>query len=255
LKRPTVSLLSSARSWWCRERQRTGALSSLRELGGIAWEFLRESMPERRKRRYGDADFDWECRVDTTSATVSWRTRLLGLLHSPYQPVDPQLFHEIIKVLKIDFSGFTFVDIGSGKGRALLLASEYPFRRLVGIELLPELHQVAQQNIARASSSGGSLSSLELVCGDAGEFIFPQEPLVVFLFHPLPEAGLGQLLSNVEKSLLACPRPFYLIYANPIFESLVRECLLLKKITETHQYAVFSNANETAGGKARGSEL
>ncbi|MBV9342631.1 MAG: class I SAM-dependent methyltransferase [Acidobacteria bacterium] len=206
---------------------------------GIASEFVRESMPDRREQRYGDADFDWECRVDTCSATVSWRTRLLGLFHSPYQPVEPRLFHEIMNELKIDFTGFTFVDVGSGKGRALLLASAYPFQHVLGIELLPELHHIAEQNIAHAGT--GLCGKLESVCGDAAELIFPRDPLVVFLFHPLPRAGLAQLVDNLQRSLLAHPRPLYVIYANPLFETLLASFRRLRKIGGTHQYSLFTN--------------
>lgn len=91
-------------------------------------EFALDSLPSRRRQRYGDVDYDWDFRVDTTSANVGWRDRLLGMLHSPYQPTDPALFHEMLDSLKIDFRDFTFIDIGSGKGRTLLMASDYPFR-------------------------------------------------------------------------------------------------------------------------------
>ena len=93
-------------------------------------------------------EYDWEHRVNTTSGTVGWRERLLGVFHSPYQPTDAGLFQEMMAILPIDFREFTFVDLGSGKGRTLLMASEYPFRRIVGVEILPELHRAAEENIA-----------------------------------------------------------------------------------------------------------
>ena len=102
------------------------------------WGFLRDSTPEQRRRRYGDVEYDWDHRVDTTSATVGWRDRLLGVFHSAYQPTEPALFHEMLAALNITFEDFTFIDLGSGKGRALLMASDYPFLRIVGVELLPE---------------------------------------------------------------------------------------------------------------------
>ncbi len=94
-------------------------------------------------------EYDWEHRVNTTSGTVGWRERLLGVFHSPYQPTDAALFQEMMSSLPIAFSEFTFVDLGSGKGRTLLMASEYPFRRIVGVEILPELHRAAEKNIAK----------------------------------------------------------------------------------------------------------
>ena len=51
--------------------------------------------------------------------------------------------------LKLDFQEFTFIDIGSGKGRVLMMAADYPFRRILGIELLPDLHRAAQENLNR----------------------------------------------------------------------------------------------------------
>lgn len=219
-----------------------GWLPAARDLAQVGWEFLRDSLPSRKRRRYGDAEYDWEFRVDTTSATVSWRTRLLGLLHSSYQPIEPELFREILGSLEIDFGEFTFIDIGSGKGRALLLAAEYPFRRVVGVELLSELNAVAEENVRKFSSEKRACGEIEAICGDATGFVFPDEPLVVFLFNPLPEAELRKLAGNLQRSLEGNPQPAYLIYANPVFEQIVAGCSAFAKIGGTHQYSVFKTA-------------
>jgi len=211
----------------------------VRELTVIGWQFVLESTPERKRRRYGDIEYDWEYRVDTTCATVGWRNRLLGLLHSPYQPIEPELFREMMTELKIDFSQFTFIDIGSGKGRALLLAAEYPFRRILGVELLPELNQIAQQNIERFSSPIQRCRDIEAACMDAAEFSFPQEPLVIFLFNPLPVEGLRKLVQNLEGSLWMNPREVRVVYGNPTFEEVLTSSSPLRKTTGTRQYALF----------------
>jgi ABC-type thiamine transport system ATPase subunit len=67
-------------------------------------------------------EYDWEHRVDTTAATVSARDRFIGLLNSPYQATDPELFKEMMAELPVRFEEFTFIDVGSGKGRTLLIA-------------------------------------------------------------------------------------------------------------------------------------
>jgi len=222
--------------WWSRERQSNGRVRALRKLGSVFLEFARESTPERRRRRYGDAEYDWEQRVNTTSGGLGARSRLLGLLHSEYQPIEPELFREIMTRMEIDFDRFTFVDIGSGKGRALLLAAERPFRRVIGIELLPELHQIASENAKRVSRQ-----VIELNCGDAAQYSFPPEPLVIFLFNPLPEAGVRSVVRNIETSLQDSPRPLYLIYANPEHEKIVCALSHLRKFAGTHQYSLFAN--------------
>ena len=134
-------------------RPRDGTLVALRDLSREIWDFLRDSTPERRRQRYGDVEFDWDFRVNTTSATVGWRDRLLGVFHSPYQPTEPAVFHEMIARITEPLERFTFIDLGCGKGRTLLMASQYPFRRIIGVELLSELHRIAQQNIRDFRSS------------------------------------------------------------------------------------------------------
>jgi SAM-dependent methyltransferase len=205
----------------------------------IGFEFLRDSFPDRRRQRFGDADYDWEHRVDTTSANLSWRSRLTGLLNSPYQPVDPTLFREMLNTLAIEFERFTFIDIGSGKGRALLLASDYPFMRILGIELVSELHLIAQRNVAKITSTTSPPRLIETVCGDATEFVLPYEPLVLFLNNPLPETALRRLVGNVSNSLREKPRSAFVLYANPMLEHVINENRLFRKLTGTYQYAIF----------------
>ena len=222
----------SVRQWWRRERESKSGFRAAWNLAKVFGEFVRESTPERRRRRYGDAEYDWERRVNTTGGGVGARSRFLGLLHSEYQPIEPEIFREIFGQLEIEFERFTFVDIGSGKGRALLLAAEYPFRKIIGIELLPELHEIAAGNVAHDGR-------IELICGDAARFAFPREPLVVYFFNPLPETGLREVVRNLEVSVREGPRPVYVIYINPVYERTAFGSFQFEKLGGTHQYSVF----------------
>jgi SAM-dependent methyltransferase len=211
------------------------------------WEFLLDSTPSRLRQRYGDADYDWDHRVNTTSAAVGWRDRLLGVLNSPYQPTDPVLFRQIIEELRqyanLDLGQFTFLDLGSGKGRTLLMASAYPFHKIVGIELLPSLHQIALENLQRYKSESQRCFALSSICADAVSFSLPGNPLVIYLFNPFPESGLRQFLTNLDRSLLEHPRPLYVIYHNPQLEPVLLESGILRKIAGTHQYSIFAGVH------------
>ena len=233
--------MQTLRQWWKESQARAGFLRTLRSFAAAIWGFARESMPERRRRRYGDVDFDWDYRVDTTSATVGWRDRLLGTFHSPYQPTEPALFQEMLGRLPIDFREFTFVDLGSGKGRVLLMAADYPFRRIVGVELLPELNRVAEENIRKYKSDAQRCFAVQSVCGDAREFLFPPEPTLLYLFNPLPEAGLEQVVANLERSLRENPRPVYVLYHNPLLEHVLNRSGALKRVGGTEQYSVYAS--------------
>ena len=227
--------------WWREESSRVGIRSTfLRSLRAI-WDFASDSVPWNRRQHYGDADFDWNHRVDTTSATVGWRERLVGVLNSPYQPTEEQLFREMLGSLNLDFRNFVFIDIGSGKGRVLLMASSYPFRGIVGVELLPAFHRVAVQNITKYKNASQLCHKLESICADARNFVFPDEPTVLYLFNPLPAHALVDVLHNLEQSLQTNPRRVYVIYHNPEHEHLFTQCLFLQKIGGTHQYSLFSN--------------
>jgi len=241
-----ISVSRSAWRWWKDIGAREGRLAATRQLLNALVEFVRDSTPERRRQRYGDAEYDWENRVNTTSAAVGWRDRLLGIFHSPYQPTEAALFHEMIAALSaqagFDFREFIFIDLGSGKGRTLLMASDYPFRRIVGVELLPALNFAARENLSKYQSEVQKCFVIESICGDASEFAFPAEATVLFLFNPFPESGLRRVIANLEQSLREHPRKVYVLYHNPLLEHVLGESHVVKKICGTHQYAVYASA-------------
>ncbi len=217
-----------------------GAWNATSLLLNHLWTFLRESTPAQRRQRYGDMEYDWDNRVNTTSGVVSWQARLLGLFHSPYQPTEPALFQEMMAALPLDFREFTFIDVGSGKGRTLLMASEYPFQKIVGVELIEELHRAAVENILEYRSPTQQCSKMEPVRADASDFVFPDTPLVLYLFNPLPEPGLRRLIRNLEQSLEQTPRTIWIVYHNPAMDSILTASPALVRAGGTDQYAMFS---------------
>jgi SAM-dependent methyltransferase len=247
---PEISVLQAAWRWWTHAASYEGYRRATRRLMAVLWEFVRDSTPERLRQRYGDADYDWDHRVNTTSGAVGWRDRLLGQFHSAYQPTEPAAFHEMLNAVQQssnsdqtvpNFREFTFIDFGSGKGRTLLMASDYPFRRIIGVELLPALHQIAQQNLRQYKSAAQKCFALESICADATSFPLPAGPLVIYLFNPLPESGMRLVFANLDQSLRLHSRPIYVLYHNPLLEHVLSEGRRLRKIASTPQYSLFSN--------------
>ena len=122
-------------------------------------------------------------------------------------------------------SSYTFIDIGAGKGRGLLVASEYHFRKVVGIELNPALAAIARDNVAHWTESHGAdstadpIAPIEILEQDALEFDFPTTPTLLFLFHPFEAPVLRQLLRRIETKFAARlksaqPPALDLIYVN-----------------------------------------
>ena len=111
-----------------------------------------------------------------------------------YQPVRPSVGRQALAWLPIqDFEGYTFVDVGSGKGRILLVAAEFPFQKIRGIEFAIELHRQAERNIARYRHSGQRCTDLESIDIDASHYVFPESKLILYLFNPSsPRSGCGR---------------------------------------------------------------
>jgi hypothetical protein len=248
-----------ARHW--RESVRyCGWWRSLRELADACWNALFELLPSRRKARFGDLDYDWEHSVDTTRSNVGLGTQFLaGIMARPYFATEPWLFRQIMEALALSiqqstvshristqagFQDFTFIDLGCGKGRVLLMASDYPFKGIIGVEFMPELVIAAQKNIASYSSDEQQCRQIEAVCMDARDFQFPAEPLVVYLFNPFSEATFAQVLENLREAVEQMPRPVYVAYRFTEFENLLAQEPWLEKIAGTEQWAVYKNRRD-----------
>jgi hypothetical protein len=231
---------------WLRDSFRhRGVGGSLRYYGRELVDMLRDLTPERRKSRYGDIDFDFDHGVDTTWATVSLRTRLREWLSGgQYQPSEPTLFREIIEALPVAPNGFTFIDLGSGKGRTLLMASSFPFRRIIGMELLEELNAIAVANISRYHSEEQRCFAIETHAGDARYFKFPVEPNVLYFFNPFPRHIWREVLANLHESLRTAPREVFVIYHNPVHEDILNGQGWLREVKRTHQFVIYQ-ANVT----------
>jgi hypothetical protein len=178
-------------------------------------EYLRIWRTERRRLRT-DREYDAELHVDTAEwvlvpdlhvdgPNVEYATR--------YQPTSVADFKLLIDRLPIEHSEFAFVDYGSGKGRALLLAAQYPFKRIVGVEFSAELDAIARGNIAALGEEDAKRVQTYVL--DAALFDPPAEPLVLYFYNPFESPVLRSVLERVRASLAASPRPAYIVLIGP----------------------------------------
>ena len=109
---------------------------------------------------------------------------------------------------------YSFIDIGAGMGRAMLVASRMSFREVVGVELHPDLAEIAEKNIEKWQSKRLARSPMRVVCQDAATFEFPSGPCVAYLFNPFGKLLLRKLLEHLETQFAIRPGKLDLIYAN-----------------------------------------
>lgn len=188
--------------------------------------------------------YDWRHHVDT------WRPILLDELEIPsenlahgirYDPTTPSRFRRIMQCLaelEPSLERFTFVDLGSGKGRALLLASEYSFRRIIGVEFAPQLVDAAERNIASyRSSQAKGCRDIQLVCEDAAHYELPEGPLVVYLYNPFRERVMREVLAGIERA--ARSQIVYVVYSLPVLRILLCAQPFLELIRQERDFCLF----------------
>jgi hypothetical protein len=136
-----------------------------------------------------------------------------------YEGILPEAFHALVDGVPVGDGELTFVDIGAGKGRAMLLASLSPFRRIIGVEFSPELAAVAEANIASFRHPDQRCHALSVACADATTYEFPDEPLFVYMYNPFAEPLMRQVLANLDRSCRERPRKVLLVVANRTFST------------------------------------
>lgn len=136
-----------------------------------------------------------------------------------YEATPPDCFRFLLDEAGIQRPGdYHFVDLGSGKGRVLLLAGLAGFKSVSGVELCENLHRVASENIARAT---GLSTRPRAIRGDATSYRFPPEPTLCFLNNPFGLEVLERAIANIEETLRASPRSFLLIYYHSNHSALI----------------------------------
>ncbi len=166
--------------------------------------------------------FDLEFGV-RTSGLVAGRHLVSGHRHdrhvTAYYAIAPSVFRGVIVRWRrcrafAPIDAYTFVDLGAGMGRAMLLASAYPFRSIVGVELHPALARIGRKNLARWRAAGRSSVPLRLYCRDVADFPLPAGPCLAFLFNPFAAPVLRRLLRAWSDSLAGRPGKLDILYVN-----------------------------------------
>jgi SAM-dependent methyltransferase len=186
--------------------------------------------------------FDWRHQVHTCGTaelkglTITGDNATHGVF---YHPSHPKFLFEVLGGLKIDYSQYTFADLGSGKGRVLLVASEFSFREVVGVEFAQELHEVATENIRSYRSGSQQCKRVKSIHGDATAFEFPETPLVLFLANPFGPGVLVPVLRNLQRSIAAHPRDVILIYTAAFHGPLVESETTLKCVEQSTYHKTY----------------
>jgi SAM-dependent methyltransferase len=189
--------------------------------------------------RLWDFIFDLRYGLDT-AATVELvdLTGTIGdVAHSqPYYPTQGIALRGILRTVG-GGRGRVLVDFGCGKGRVLMVASQFGFHALRGVEFSAGLCDIARRNVERFRRRSRSAADFEIIHSDAAEYVVRHDEDVFFLFNPFDQHVLGRVMHNISRSFRARPRPMLLIYRRPAHE----DCITMSGFIKVGEYRIWDS--------------
>jgi SAM-dependent methyltransferase len=157
-----------------------------------------------------------------------------------YQPSNAKLVWTTLNGLRIDYSLFSFVDFGSGKGRALLVAAEFPFKEVLGIEFSRELHEIALENIRRLPPKVVRAGRVLSIHGEACAFELPKSDLVCYFYNPFGEPVIAQVVGRLVTHYDRYGHQIIIIYHDPRHREIFEDTKKFANLEETSDTLVMA---------------
>ncbi|HEX8874484.1 MAG TPA: hypothetical protein VF780_07615, partial [Nitrosospira sp.] len=168
-----------------------------------------------------DRSFDRRFNVETAGTEESGfltAEDALKVHAKGYEPVTEEHARALLEMLPVpDLGAFIFIDLGSGKGRALFVAANYPFQQIIGVEYSHELHEVAARNVHTYRNPEQMCFDIRPVLGDATTFRLPEYPTVCFINNPFDGSMIARTVKNIDQSVRSAPRPFFIVYVHAYY--------------------------------------
>ncbi len=165
-----------------------------------------------------------------------------------YAPTSPKYFKEMMPHLNIRHEQFTFVDVGCGKGLVLLLASAYPFRRIIGVEFSDESATIASRNLVAYVGEPQGCKDIQCVCMDAVEYEFPCERLVIYFYNSFKGKVLKQFAANIAQTIADHPRDLFIVYNNPTEPDVFDAIHSIERVFDDPDYLIYRTRGRASEG-------
>ncbi len=165
-----------------------------------------------------DLLFDWRYQIDTINTAqldtlaIDSKNKSVG---NYYEGTNAYIFQKMISRAEVDPSKSCFVDFGSGKGKAMFMAAERGFRRIIGVEFSIELVEINRKNLEIFKQKTKSKAEFEILHMDASEYAIPADANLLFFSNPFNEALTAKVIGNILKSYEQSPREIWVVHLHP----------------------------------------
>lgn len=193
--------------------------------------------------------FDWRYGTDTVEAVaLSELTARAEFLPGarPYEATRLRPFRQVMALLapsRESLRESVFLDFGCGKGRILLAAAEFGFRRVEGVELASNLCKIAENNVTAYKARTGLKTEVRIVESDAANHEIQDDVDYFYFFNPFGDEVMRSAVQNIVRSLDRKWRVATLIYCNPQSRRCIEETGVFNLLGEFvfHEFVVYTN--------------
>jgi SAM-dependent methyltransferase len=153
-------------------------------------------------------------------------------------------FRRLLRALNLPKDS-VFVDLGCGKGRILLLACEYGFKSVKGVDFSSQLCGVARRNLATYASQRGLRGKVDVIQSDVVDYRLQDDENIFFMFNPFDGVVLERVMENIRLSLRRKKRTIWLIYYRPVWQEVIEQSKILKRLASYNyggcEFTIYSN--------------
>jgi len=194
------------------------------------------------KRRH--EKFDRQAGVCTAGTVTVEALGLSARDSHRYDATPVGFFRSLLAKLAVDYENTVFVDLGSGKGRTLLLASHYPFRAIIGVEISRELCELASANLRTYDWQRRRCRDISVHCESIAEFEYGSygrsDQLLLYLFNPCGEAVLRAGLEKIHR-VVSRGATVTIVYVNPTCNEALQNADWLEPVRHGETFDETSN--------------
>lgn len=165
-----------------------------------------------------DLLFDLRYRIDTINTEqlenldIDSPNKQYGVY---YEGTNAYIFKKTFSSFKINEAESVFVDFGSGKGKAMFMAAERGFRKVIGVEFSRELVEICRKNLEVFKKKSKSKTEFEIIHGDASQYEIPAEANLLFFSNPFNETLTTRVIENILRSYDKTPREVWIVHLYP----------------------------------------
>jgi SAM-dependent methyltransferase len=114
------------------------------------------------------------------------------------------------------YEEYTFIDYGCGKGRAITVAGEFPFREVIGVELSADLAATARANAAKVDRQFPGRPRVRIIEANVSDFLLPTGKIACFNYHAFGREIVAGIIRRFEAALASDTSHMFFIYYNPV---------------------------------------